>query len=66
MVIFGGLASNKGAVWGAFILVLLPEALRFVGFPDSIAAQMRIFVYGALLVVLMLYRPQGMVGEYKL
>ena len=66
VIILGGLSSNKGAFLGALILVLLPEFLRFVGFPSDIAAQMRQVVYGVLLVVLMLYRPQGMVGEYKL
>ncbi|MEK7136394.1 MAG: branched-chain amino acid ABC transporter permease [Patescibacteria group bacterium] len=66
IIILGGLANNKGAVLGAFFLILLPEALRFVGFPSDIAAQMRQVVYGLLLVILMLYRPQGLVGEYKL
>ena len=66
IIILGGLASNRGAVLGAFCLILLPEALRFVGFPSDIAAQMRQVVYGLLLIVLMLYRPQGLVGEYKL
>lgn len=66
IVILGGLASNKGAVIGAVCLILLPEALRFVGFPDDIAAQMRQVVYGVLLIVLMLFRPQGLVGEYRL
>lgn len=66
IIILGGLANNKGAVLGAVVLVLLPEFLRFVGFPSDIAAQMRQVVYGLLLIVLMLYRPQGLVGEYKL
>lgn len=66
MIILGGLANNKGALLGAFIIVLLPEALRFVGFPSDIAAQMRQVIYGLMLVVLMIYRPQGMIGEYKL
>lgn len=65
-IILGGLASNRGAVLGAVVLILLPEFLRFVGFPSDIAAQMRQAVYGVLLVLLMLYRPQGLVGEYKL
>lgn len=65
-IILGGLASNRGAVIGAVILVLLPEFLRFVGFPSDIAAQMRQAVYGVLLIVLMLYRPQGLIGEYRL
>ncbi len=66
MIILGGLANLKGSVLGAFILILLPEFLRFVGMPIDIAAQMRQLIYGVLLVVLMLYRPQGLVGEYKL
>lgn len=66
IIILGGLANNKGAVIGATCLILLPEALRFVGFPDDIAAQMRQLAYGAILILLMLYRPQGLVGEYKL
>lgn len=65
-IILGGLASHKGAIVGAVCLILLPEILRFVGFPTDIAAQMRQVVYGVLLVVLMIYRPQGFVGEYKL
>lgn len=66
VIILGGLASNRGAVMGAVILILLPEALRFVGFPADIAAQTRQAVYGLMLILLMLYRPQGLVGEYKL
>ena len=66
LVIFGGLGSLRGALIGALVLILLPEALRFVGFTPDIAAQMRQVVYGLLLVVLMLYRPQGLVGTYKL
>lgn len=65
-IILGGLASNRGAVIGAVVLILLPEFLRFVGFPSDIAAQTRQAVYGIMLIVLMLYRPQGLVGEYKL
>lgn len=66
IIILGGLASLRGAILGAVFLVLLPEALRFVGFPSDIAGQMRHAVYGLLLILLMLYRPQGLVGEYKL
>lgn len=66
IIILGGLASLRGSVLGAAFLILLPEFLRFVGFPDAIAAQMRQAVYGLLLVLLMLYRPQGLVGEYRL
>ncbi len=66
IIILGGLANLRGAVLGALFLILLPEILRFVGFPPDIAAQMRQVVYGVILILLMLYRPQGLIGEYKL
>lgn len=66
IIILGGLANVRGSVLGAIFLILLPELLRFVGFPPDIAAQMRQLTYGILLVLLMFYRPQGLLGEYKL
>ena len=66
IVILGGLSNLKGSLLGALFLILLPEALRFVGLPNDIAAQMRQVIYGVILILLMLYRPQGLVGEYKL
>ena len=64
IIILGGLSNIRGAVLGAFLLIIIPELLRFVGFPSEIAAQMRQVLYGAILILLMLYRPQGMIGEY--
>ncbi|MBI3589055.1 MAG: branched-chain amino acid ABC transporter permease [Candidatus Liptonbacteria bacterium] len=66
VVVLGGLGSLRGSLLGALLLVIIPELLRFVGFPSEIAAQTRQAIYGLLLVVLMLYRPQGLIGEYKL
>lgn len=66
VIILGGLASNHGAIIGAVVLILLPELLRFVGFPSESAAQTRQALYGVLLILLMLYRPQGLIGEYRL
>lgn len=66
IIIVGGLSTLRGSLLGALFLILLPEALRFVGFPDEIAGQMRQAVYGLLLILFMLYRPQGIIGEYKI
>ena len=66
IIILGGLANLRGSILGALFLILLPEILRFVGFPTDIAAQMRQVVYGVIVILLMLYRPQGLIGEYKL
>ncbi|HYC34410.1 MAG TPA: branched-chain amino acid ABC transporter permease [Candidatus Paceibacterota bacterium] len=66
MIILGGLGSLRGSILGAALLVVLPEALRFVGFSADIAAQMRLAVYGLLLILFMMYRPKGFIGEYKM
>ncbi len=64
MVIIGGAGSPWGPLIGAAILVTLPEALRFLGLPSSLAANLRQVFYGALLVAMMMLRPKGLVGRY--
>lgn len=66
IVVLGGVANLRGSIFGAIFLILLPEVLRFVGFSIDIAAQMQQVVYGMILILLMIYRPQGLLGEYKL
>ncbi len=66
MVVFGGMGSNLGAMVGAAVLVSLPELLRFVGLPGDIAAQMRDVLYGALIVIVINWRPQGLLGKARL
>ena len=65
MVIFGGMGSIKGSLVGAIMLVMFPEMLRFLGMPSSVAAPMRQMIYGLLLVVFMIKRPQGLLGKYR-
>ncbi len=64
-VIIGGTGNIKGPVIGAVFVVVLPELLRFVGMPDSVAANMRMIIYGLSIIVLMRIRPQGLLGEFK-
>ncbi|MCX7092045.1 MAG: branched-chain amino acid ABC transporter permease [Methylobacter sp.] len=66
MVIVGGLGNFRGPLVGAAILVGLPEILRFFDFPDAQAANLRLLIYGLLLVLLMHFRPQGIAGNYRL
>lgn len=65
IIIIGGAGNFVGPIAGAVFMVLLPEALRFLHIPDAIAANMRQIIYGLLLIVLMRYRPQGLLGEYE-
>ncbi|WP_224247064.1 branched-chain amino acid ABC transporter permease [Hyalangium gracile] len=73
MVVLGGLGSTTGAIVAAIFLTLLPEALRSafnaMGAEGSLAQkvdQIRMPVYGLLLVVLMLLRPQGLFGTREI
>ncbi|HEV2707219.1 MAG TPA: branched-chain amino acid ABC transporter permease [Pyrinomonadaceae bacterium] len=56
MIILGGLGSIVGSVLGAIVLTVLPEALR--GF-----AEYRMVIYSLMLIILMLTRPQGLLGS---
>jgi branched-chain amino acid transport system permease protein len=59
MVVLGGMGSLTGSVLGAVILTALPEVLReFQSYQD--------LLYGALLVGLLILRPQGLLGRGKL
>lgn len=59
MVIFGGMQSLTGAVVAALLLTSLPELLRA-------AMAWRLVVYGALVVLIMTLRPEGMMGTWEL
>lgn len=52
MVVLGGMGSVPGVILGAVLLTFLPEVLRGV-------AEYRLIVFGAAMVLLMQYRPQG-------
>ena len=67
IVILGGLGTLWGSLLGALVFVLLNEGMRFLPFlPDTLIGQARLAVLGMLIVALMLFRPQGLVGKFKL
>ncbi|MBU4257140.1 branched-chain amino acid ABC transporter permease [Patescibacteria group bacterium] len=66
IVIIGGLASLRGTVIAAVVLVLLPEPLRFIGFPSSIVGPARQMIYALLLILILIYKPKGFYGKIEL
>jgi branched-chain amino acid transport system permease protein len=58
IVVLGGMGSIAGVITGAFVLVLLPEYLR--AFSDY-----RMLLFGAILVVMMVFRPQGLISNVR-
>lgn len=65
VVIIGGMGNIFGSALGALLLISLPELLKFFQVAETIAAPLRQMIYGALLVVFMRFRPQGLLPEYK-
>ncbi|MCP1335317.1 branched-chain amino acid ABC transporter ATP-binding protein/permease [Futiania mangrovi] len=63
MVILGGTGNLWGSVLGAAILVILPELLKFIDMPVDIADKMRLVMYGVVLVLILRFRPEGMLPE---
>ena len=65
IVILGGLGSYVGVVIGSFVLMTLLEATRYVELPlaaDRVAA-VRFVIVGAVLMLLVAFRPQGILGK---
>jgi branched-chain amino acid transport system permease protein len=67
VLILGGLASYAGVAVGALVLWTLLEATRFLDLPlaaEKVAA-LRFILVGLLLILLMAFRPQGMLGKRR-
>ena len=58
MVVLGGMGSIAGIILGAFLLIALPEVFR--DFQDY-----RMLAFGVALVLMMIFRPQGLLGDVK-
>jgi branched-chain amino acid transport system permease protein len=63
MIVLGGLGSITGAVVGATTLTILPEALRTL---DQQYPGLRMVVYALLLILMMIFRPQGLFGRREI
>ena len=65
MAVLGGLGNNLGTLIGALILVTASELPRLLGFSSYIPAQTSQMLFGLLLVLMMIFRPQGLIGRRK-
>jgi branched-chain amino acid transport system permease protein len=59
MVVLGGMGSITGSIGAAIVLTALPEALRSVG-------TYRMVIYSLLLILIMIFRPQGIFGPREI
>jgi len=58
LVVLGGMGSIFGVIVGSFVLILLPEYLRGVG-------EYRMLLFGITLVIMMVFRPQGLIAKVR-
>ena len=59
VVVFGGLGSMSGTLLGSAIITLVMEYFRDI-------SQYRMLIYGLLLVVIMVVRPEGLLGDREI
>jgi branched-chain amino acid transport system permease protein len=64
MVVLGGTANLAGSALGAFLLIIIPEILNFLPGASDLIVPLRGFIYGALLIFFMRFRPEGLIPEY--
>ena len=58
-VVLGGMGSMTGSILAAYVLTYLQEFLRFL-------QDYRLLIYPLILILVMLFRPQGLLGEREL
>ena len=58
IVVLGGMGSVLGVILGALVLILLPEYLRAF-------SEYRMLAFGILLVIMMVFRPGGIVSDVR-
>lgn len=61
MVVLGGMGSLSGSVIGAILVTILPEAMRPL--QALTGTDLRMVIYSLILIVLMVLRPQGLLGS---
>ncbi len=59
VVVFGGLGSLSGTILGSMTITLVMEYFRDV-------SQYRMLIYGLLLVIIMVFRPEGLLGSHEI
>ncbi|WP_456697667.1 branched-chain amino acid ABC transporter ATP-binding protein/permease [Aeromicrobium sp. P5_D10] len=63
ITIIGGMAAYWGPFLGAAVVLALPEALSFANIPDSVAGPINGLIYTLAVLLLLIYRPRGLLGR---
>jgi branched-chain amino acid transport system permease protein len=63
MIIIGGTGTILGPIVGALIIHLLPAGLSYLALPSQDIGALQQIIYGAAMVLLMIFRPSGLIGR---
>ncbi|WP_270933458.1 branched-chain amino acid ABC transporter permease [Falsiroseomonas oryzae] len=64
--VLGGAGTLWGPAIGALVIWCVPEALRFAGIPATLRGPLNEIVYAALLILIVMLRPEGIAGRRRL
>ncbi len=65
MVVLGGMGNHIGALIGASIIYIASMLPQILGFSSIISPQFNQIIFGVILVIMMIYKPDGIVGRKK-
>ncbi len=66
VILIGGIGTIRGSLIGSFIMIVFPELLRFLNLPSTLIGPVRQLIIGVILIAIISYKPEGILGEYKL
>ncbi len=66
IVLVGGLATLQGTIIAAFVVVLVPEILRFLSIPGTVLGPLRQIIYASILIIILLFWSKGLYGKVDL
>lgn len=66
VLLVGGSGNIVGPIVGAVFYTVLPEILRIIQLPNAVAANIKVILFGLILILVVRYRPSGFVGSYTL
>jgi branched-chain amino acid transport system permease protein len=63
MVVLGGMGNFKAVIFGAFIIEVIDYLPKMLGLTSVLPPQFKQILFGLILVVMMICRPQGILGR---
>lgn len=66
MAVLGGLGNSFATLIGTVIIIITSELPRLLGISHIIPPQLNQILFCSILIIMMIYRPQGLIGRIKI